>query len=129
MTIMKLLTIFLLAVTGITALTCQLYDHDKCVSVGCDVHCQGLGKKGGYCSLSGGYCTCNCINSLSDHQDVCEFNIRDSCTCRYQHYCYSCGAVIQNSLICTSTGCWKNCTGDVQTCVNLKAGCNPIVVN
>ena len=45
------------------ALTCRNYDNNKCVSVGCDVHCTGLGKKGGYCSFGGSYCTCNCISS------------------------------------------------------------------
>jgi len=42
-------------------ITCQLYDNNKCVAVGCDLHCQFIGKSSGYCSLSGDYCTCVCV--------------------------------------------------------------------
>lgn len=46
----------------VLSLTCQLVDHNKCIGVGCDVHCQSLGKPGGYCTQSGETaCTCVCL--------------------------------------------------------------------
>jgi hypothetical protein len=70
---MLLILVLSLLASFSDALTCQSYDNGKCVSVGCDVHCSGLGKRGGYCSSSGSYCTCNCIShetKVSDSQFV-----------------------------------------------------------
>lgn len=56
-----MIALFLLFVATTYALTCQNYHHDKCISVGCDVHCQALGKRSGYCGFSGQWCTCYCV--------------------------------------------------------------------
>ena len=54
----------LMLIAMVTSLTCQNYHHDKCVSTGCEIHCQGIGKKSGYCGYSGDWCTCYCVSYL-----------------------------------------------------------------
>ena len=65
-----LFIITVLTISSVAALTCQNYHHDKCATTGCDVHCQALGKKSGYCSFSGSSCTCYCVAYKSDNTNL-----------------------------------------------------------
>jgi hypothetical protein len=78
----SLLCFLLCVVLRVDALTCQLYDSPpKCVSIGCDVHCQAIGKQTGYCSLNSNSCVCNCVghkrnqdnnHNVTDDHDVAQ---------------------------------------------------------
>lgn len=59
---MNFLNVLLLILSASTtlAITCQEYTRGHCVSVGCDVHCDGIGRGSGYCAYDGSGCTCIC---------------------------------------------------------------------
>ncbi len=131
------LILALLALVAISqALTCQNYHHDKCVSVGCDIHCQGLGRSTGYCSYSGSWCTCNCVKysdkfgmeveEMDPNTPVPEnvtaqinrsftqyLNKTDSqpCDCMWNGMCYTCGGQF-NAMVCYKGCGWKRCTSE-----------------
>lgn len=52
-------------------LTCQKYDQPfKCVSIGCDLHCQAIGKRTGYCATSGSDCVCTCVSGNEEEKSL-----------------------------------------------------------
>lgn len=53
--------LFFAFIVIVKSLTCRAYDNNKCIAVGCDFHCQTLGKHSGYCRRTGSYCTCFCV--------------------------------------------------------------------
>jgi hypothetical protein len=62
---MTFVFLFPLFIAFSLGLTCQKYDDPpKCVALGCDLHCQALGKASGFCNLNGASCVCNCIEHV-----------------------------------------------------------------
>ena len=137
---MLLFVLFVLAtfLSASDAFTCRNYDNDKCVSVGCDVHCTALGKKGGYCTFGGSYCTCNCFTSDAQTSELPKYSLKNDlavrniigdsyavlfngtksddqpCDCMYAGSCYSCGAQV-GTLACFKGCGWRVCTSP--TCI------------
>lgn len=122
---MKVAIIAILFVSAAFGFTCRNYDGDHCVSVGCDVHCQGIGKRSGYCGYNGNGCTCYCVNyddtvtetldeeklSPKSIQTVSEI-LGEPCDCTWEGKCYSCGSQLNNGMVCwKGLNCgWRNCT-------------------
>ena len=66
---LEILLLSFFALVTVYSLTCQKYDDDKCISIGCDLHCQFLGKRTGICRLEESlegvhkkHCTCMCVD-------------------------------------------------------------------
>ncbi len=55
--------VMICSVLKVCALTCQEYTRGHCVSVGCEVHCDFIGRGSGYCAYGGGGCTCICTGN------------------------------------------------------------------
>ena len=76
---MFLLALLLTLFVSTSALTCQVAGGDHCLAVGCNEHCEALGKKGGYClwqlnnqsKVNDGECTCECVST--SELECCKF--------------------------------------------------------